>query len=123
MERLYRTQILPQIVREQKEEVQNPIELDNRSFNLIDGDNKTLDYLDCTGNMVKGHLGAKGVIKLCPYCKKELNKATNPIKEEKNKAPISYPELEETNENKYENDWDNIFLNRCSDDYVLSDAI
>jgi len=69
MENLYRTRaITGSKIQEQTSPAQNPIQHDNRAFNIENGDMKTLDYLDYSGTLAKGALAANGSIKLCPKC-------------------------------------------------------
>ena len=106
MERLYHARMRGVDANGHTLPVQNPIELDNRAFNIPDGDKKMLDYLDYSSTMTKGALAAIGSIKLphksnynyehdygaySPYEKKQLSKKL---------------ENEE-----FINSWDNIFLN------------
>lgn len=114
MDKLYRARIVPRGANERGIEVQdNPVVLDNRSFDLKDGDEKMLDYLNYSGTVTKGSLAARGVIKLCPVCEKEFRRdygaIANPIKKEGLiKIP---PEVEEVDDD-IQNEWDNIFLGR-----------
>lgn len=113
MDKLYRAQLVPRSFKGREAEVQEPLVLDNRSFNLEDGDSKMLDYLNYSGTIAKGSLAADGVIKLCPVCEKEFRRdygaIANPIKKER---PEKIPIETEENCGEFENEWDNIFLNR-----------
>ncbi len=113
MERLYRAQMVPRRFRQRETEAQNPIILDNRSFDLEDGDEKMLDYLNYSGTIAKGNLAANGVIKLCPNCtnefKQDYGAIAVPIHRE---PPEKIPIEDEDDYDDIENEWDNIFLNR-----------
>ncbi|MBQ8476153.1 hypothetical protein IJ531_03725 [bacterium] len=91
-------------LKKQEPQAQEPIVLDNRAFDIIDGDKKSLDYLDYSGTIAKGTLAASGVIKLCPECAAQFKHSdymTPPIKRQ-------LPPVELLDE-PIENEWDNIF--------------
>ena len=120
MEKLYRAQIPRHRLSEQKTPVDNPIELDNKFFNIEDGSRKSLDYLDYYGTLAKGTLAAEGAIKLCPACKGKYIEhygVSIPYNERPEKSIVidTAPE-----DDDYQNEWDNIFLNKENDFYTDS---
>ena len=85
----------------------NPIIRDNRAFDIVDGDKKSLDYLNYSGMLTKSNLAACGKIKLYPYGSGAM---ANPI-------GIKEPEKitdKDYKEEDFENEWDNIFLREGS---------
>ena len=112
MEKLYRAQMPRHELKQRQINVDNPIELDNKAFDIKDGDKKSLDYLDYYGTIRKGALAAQGAIKLCPSCKGQFAEhygVSAPIN--KSCDEIAQDELPEYEED-IENEWDNIFLNK-----------
>ena len=111
MEKLYRAQFSRPNLKEPEIAVRNPIERDNRAFDIENGSKKTLDYLDNASTIIKGALAASGSIKLCPKCGYDFKRdygAYSPY-ERKNEA-IEIKDKAQCDE--IENSWDNIFLNR-----------
>ena len=104
MEKLYRAQLEKPKLRKSEVAAQNPIEYDNKPAGIENGDMKSLDYLNYSGTIVKGTLGAKGEVKLrpCNYGTYSPYERENEIIEPIDKEP----------EEEFENTWDNIFLNR-----------
>ena len=83
----------------------NPIIRDNRAFDIVEGDKKTLDYLDYSGMLTKSNLAACGKIKLYPYGSGAM---ANPIGI---KEPCKIADKDDKEED-FENEWDNIFLKK-----------
>jgi len=113
MEKLYRAQIpLRGINEPYSNAVDNPIEHDNKAFDIVDGNNKMLDYLDYSGTITKGTLAANGIIKLCPNSFDKYKKDFGAIATPKIQKPIEYVQeyTDEEDEDTFENEWDNVFL-------------
>ena len=109
MENLYRAHLEGPKIKERASAVQNPIILDNRAFDIENGDTKSLDYLDYYGTIAKSSLAAEGIIKLCPMkdnFKYGYGAIAHPV------IKTSPPEVEEAQEEEFGNEWDNIFLKR-----------
>ena len=111
MEKLFRTKYVNMRPKElDKEAVYEPIKLDNKSFNIPDGSEKMLDYLNYAGTITKGSLAADGIIKLYPNSydiyKRDYGAVANPIKHNIQTTAPS----QEDNDN-LDNEWSNIFIN------------
>lgn len=113
MERLYRPHTIRSKLLQQNPAIENPIELDNKAFDIKDGAKKSLSYLDYQGTLAKGTLAAEGIIKLCPSCKGKFidhyGASAPPISKKVQECETIDDNDEEE---QVENEWDNIFLNR-----------
>ncbi len=109
MEKLYRARIQRRGFNERQQGAQNPIELDNKSYDLIDGDKKSLDYLDYYGTLTKGALAAEGIIKICP-----CSKGDNIDHYGASVPTIKQAQNQEEPEEEFKNEWDNIFLTKIN---------
>ena len=110
MEKLYHTKIPKRDLKERKVSIQNPIEQGSRTFNITDGDKKSLDYLDCASNITKATLAANGVIKLCPKCNGLHGNHYGAIAAPLYAQSKSENTIKEEDNEDFKNEWDNIFL-------------
>ena len=112
MERLYRpNRIIRERIPRHCYDADDPIELDNKAFDIKDGAGKSLGYLDYYSTLAKGDLAARGVIKLCPACKGKFIEHYGATAPPFKKAEIP-PDLPSENDDDIDNEWNNIFLNR-----------
>ena len=105
MEKLYHAKLHGADTGSVARAMQNPIELDNKAFDIPDGDSKMLDYLDYSSTMTKGALAACGSIKLHPKSEYKYDRdygAYSPYEREKT--------IKSEDDDGYINSWDNIFL-------------
>jgi len=119
MEKLFRAKIPLREIKARTIGTENPIELDNRAFDIKDGNKKSLDYLDYSSTITKGTLAANGIIKLCPASEGEFMKHYGTIAppiERFYKDEEDIPK-EPCDEEEIENEWDNIFLARDKIEY------
>ncbi len=116
MEKVYYTRAQKTPPFEREFAVQNPIELDNKSLHLIDGDKKTLDYLDNSSTMIKGALAANGSIKLCPKRDYKYERDYGAYSPYERLKTIDLPSVDDENDEEFDNSWDNIFLRQSNDE-------
>ena len=120
MENLYRTRLVAPAPKEREIAVQNPIELDNKAFNIENGDMKTLDYLDYSSTLAKGALAACGSIKLSPKSAQMYSKDYGAYSPHERRA-LANEDNEDCDE--FSNSWDNIFLEQNPEDNFFKQAI
>ena len=124
MNRLYRVHILPrENLREETGPADNPIIRDNKSFDLPDGNEKSLDYIGYMGMLNKGNLAAHGVIKLYPYGTGVLAVPSSSVKFEDSPSEGAYKEIPEEDDMNFENEWDNIFLKGVQDSDIPMETL
>ncbi|MBR2069680.1 MAG: hypothetical protein IJ877_07975 [Candidatus Gastranaerophilales bacterium] len=123
MEKLREAQLSNPRFKEPELGAQNPIIRDNRAFDIVDGDKKTLDYLDYSSTITKGTLAANGSIRLKPNCNQEFKHDYGAFAPEHDymanipRYPLSQEEY--TKDDDLDNEWSNIFLKQNEGEYDI----